>query len=244
MLDWINEIDPSFAVSNWRAFVPLAIAGVIVWALWLYRCILSRAGQAGRERLRAPRRRWSCRRTTRTPDILMRAWTTGARRTRPRSSSCSTSPTPRRTNGSRPWTTRVIKPVLFQHAGKRSALGVGHPDGDRASSLVLVDSDTQWEPGLLADGADARSLDPEVGAVSTQQNVYQRAQQRLAPDRRLDGQPALLQLRARHGPRRRGRLRVRPHRGVPPRRGRPGARATWRTSSSSAAAASPATTAG
>ncbi len=41
MLDWINEIDPSSALSDWRAFVPVAIAGLIVWSLWLYRCILS-----------------------------------------------------------------------------------------------------------------------------------------------------------------------------------------------------------
>ncbi|WP_240607326.1 glycosyltransferase [Cryobacterium aureum] len=65
-----------------------------------------------------------------------------------------------------------VTPMLFHHVGKRSALGVGIR---RAASeiLLLTDSDTSWEPGLLVN-AQKPFADPFVGAVSTQQNVYQR----------------------------------------------------------------------
>jgi hyaluronan synthase len=58
----------------------------------------------------------------------------------------------------------------FQHTGKRSALGAGIR---RASGeiLVLADSDTSWEPGLLA-AVLAPFGNPAVGGVGTRQNVY------------------------------------------------------------------------
>jgi Glycosyltransferase like family 2 len=64
-----------------------------------------------------------------------------------------------------------LKVIPFVHRGKRSALGVGI----RAASsevVVLTDSDTQWEPGLLA-SVQAPFADPKVGGVGTRQNVYQ-----------------------------------------------------------------------
>jgi cellulose synthase/poly-beta-1,6-N-acetylglucosamine synthase-like glycosyltransferase len=60
--------------------------------------------------------------------------------------------------------------IPFAHEGKRSALGVGI----RAATsdvIVLADSDTQWEPGLLA-AVQAPFEDPKVGGVGTRQNVY------------------------------------------------------------------------
>ncbi|MER5714478.1 glycosyltransferase family 2 protein [Streptomyces sp. NPDC002132] len=65
-----------------------------------------------------------------------------------------------------------VRVLAFEHRGKRSALGVGI----RAATselVVLVDSDTRWEPGLLA-AVQMPFVDPEVGGVGTQQNVYQR----------------------------------------------------------------------
>ena len=41
-----------------------------------------------------------------------------------------------------------IRPILFHHAGKRSALGVGIREA-RCELVCLVDSDTFWMPGLL-----------------------------------------------------------------------------------------------
>lgn len=65
-----------------------------------------------------------------------------------------------------------VTPVLFKHAGKRSALGVGIKMAT-SDILVLTDSDTRWQPGLLL-AVQRPFLDADVGAVSTQQNVYQR----------------------------------------------------------------------
>ena len=68
----------------------------------------------------------------------------------------------------------VIDPRLvvipFAHTGKRSALGVGI----RASTsqiLVLSDSDTMWEQGLI-EQVLAPFADPKIGGVGTRQNAY------------------------------------------------------------------------
>ncbi|MFD0853681.1 glycosyltransferase, partial [Actinomadura adrarensis] len=43
---WLNDawdaIAGATAGGDWRKFVPLGIAGLLVWSLWLYRVILSR----------------------------------------------------------------------------------------------------------------------------------------------------------------------------------------------------------
>lgn len=159
-------------LATLRPYFPIAIAGVIVWSLWLYRVVLSR-------RARAIVSDFST--TTSVvvpsfhedPDILLRCLRTWL----------SENPTevvvvldtadvdsydrlvavgdPR------------LRPVLFQHAGKRSALGAGIRLA-RGEILVLTDSDTSWTPGLLRN-VQMPFADPEVGGVSTQQNVYQRA---------------------------------------------------------------------
>jgi len=63
-----------------------------------------------------------------------------------------------------------IKVVPFEHEGKRSALGVGIRRTSQ-EILVLCDSDTSWEPGLLA-AVLAPFADPAVGGVGTRQNAY------------------------------------------------------------------------
>lgn len=65
-----------------------------------------------------------------------------------------------------------VRPILFEHAGKRSALGAGIRLA-RHDILVLTDSDTSWTPGLLVE-VQKPFADPAVGGVSTQQNVYAR----------------------------------------------------------------------
>jgi cellulose synthase/poly-beta-1,6-N-acetylglucosamine synthase-like glycosyltransferase len=60
--------------------------------------------------------------------------------------------------------------VPFRHHGKRSALGVGIRQASR-EILVLSDSDTMWEPGLLA-AVLAPFKNPRVGGVGTRQNAY------------------------------------------------------------------------
>jgi N-acetylglucosaminyltransferase len=65
-----------------------------------------------------------------------------------------------------------VEPILYDHVGKRSALGIGIRRA-RGEILVLVDSDTRWTPGLL-EAVQMPFADEAVGGVSTQQNVYQR----------------------------------------------------------------------
>jgi cellulose synthase/poly-beta-1,6-N-acetylglucosamine synthase-like glycosyltransferase len=64
-----------------------------------------------------------------------------------------------------------IHVMMFAHRGKRSALGVGIRAA-RYEVLVLTDSDTRWQPGLLA-AVQMPFADPTVGGVGTRQNVYQ-----------------------------------------------------------------------
>ena len=58
----------------------------------------------------------------------------------------------------------------FVHTGKRSALGAGIRQA-KGEILVLADSDTAWEPGLLR-AVQAPFADPKVGGVGTRQNAY------------------------------------------------------------------------
>lgn len=62
----------------------------------------------------------------------------------------------------------VVAP--FAHSGKRSALGAGIRQA-QYDILVLSDSDTSWEPGLLS-SVLAPFKDPKVGGVGTRQNAY------------------------------------------------------------------------
>ena len=171
---WFSSTVGAITQMGWqdvRALFPLALAGVIVWSLWLYRFILSRLARpivtdfSTSTSVVVPS-------FHEDPDILMRCLETWR----------AQDPTEviivldvddleayeriLALDDARLW------PILFQHAGKRSALGVGI----RAASgevLVLTDSDTSWEPGLLADVQMPFAV-ADVGAVSTQQNVYQR----------------------------------------------------------------------
>ena len=65
---------------------------------------------------------------------------------------------------------RRLRVIPFQHEGKRTALGVGIRAAI-SEVIVLADSDTQWEPGLL-EAVQAPFADPKVGGVGTRQNVY------------------------------------------------------------------------
>ena len=158
-------------VESIAPYFPLAIAGTIVWGLWIYRFILSRLARPIESDFRT---------TTsivvpsfhEDPKILMRCLDSWR----------SQNPTeiiivldvadldayerivqlgdPR------------VRPILFHHAGKRSALGVGIREAS-SELLVLTDSDTSWMPGLL-ENVQKPFIDSTVGGTSTQQSVYQR----------------------------------------------------------------------
>ncbi len=63
-----------------------------------------------------------------------------------------------------------VRVIPYKHNGKRSALGVGIRAA-RYEILILTDSDTSWEPGLLH-AVQMPFIDPEVGGVGTRQNAF------------------------------------------------------------------------
>jgi N-acetylglucosaminyltransferase len=154
-----------------REVLPLGIAGLVVWCLWLYRAVGSRFERAVVNDFRTttsvvvPSYREDA-------DILMRCLQTWLEQqptevivvvdtddTRCRELLAAVD-NPR------------LRPIVYKHEGKRSALGVGI----RAATgevVVLADSDTMWAEGLL-DAVQMPFADPMVGAVGTQQNVAQR----------------------------------------------------------------------
>lgn len=179
--DLVSALESVIAIIDWGAiqdffstlapYFPFAIAGTIVWTLWLYRFVLSRRARPFVNDHRA---------TTSVvvpsfhedPDILMEcldSW----RSQGPDEiiivldvedleayDRISALDDPR------------VRPILFHHVGKRSALGAGIREA-KYELLVLTDSDTRWQDGLLRN-AQMPFIDPEVGGVGTQQNVYQR----------------------------------------------------------------------
>jgi N-acetylglucosaminyltransferase len=167
-LDW-SEL-PSFVTDTFR-YVPIGVAGVIVWGLWLYRVILSGRAKPIESDFRT---------TTSVivpsfhedPDILMRcleSWRAQDPDEIIIVLDVADTEAYERVNAigdSR------IRPILFHHVGKRSALGAGIRLA-RFDILVLTDSDTSWEDGLLVN-VQKPFVDPMVGGVGTQQNVYQR----------------------------------------------------------------------
>ena len=154
-----------------RAAFPLAVAGLIVWGLWLYRVILSaRATPIDNDHTATisvvvpsfhedPDILMDCLHSWRSqdPDEIIVVLDLADTEAFDRITAVGD---------------RRVTPVLFQHAGKRSALGVGIRMAT-SELLVLTDSDTRWTPGLLRE-VQKPFRDPDVGAVSTQQNVYQR----------------------------------------------------------------------
>ena len=158
----------------WRQlhhYVPIGLVGAISWTVWLTRFTLSRVyrpvqpGYTATTSVVVPSYRED-------PDILDRCLT----------SWLSENPTEvivvpdvadteviERLR-SRAATDPRLKVLPFVHHGKRSALGVAIRYATQ-EILLLCDSDTSWEPGLLRNVL-APFADPEVGGVGTRQNAY------------------------------------------------------------------------
>lgn len=154
-----------------QPYFPLAIAGGIVWGLWIYRFVLSRRARPIVTDFRAA--------TSvivpsfhEDPEILMSALESW-RVQKPDEIiivlDVEDLEAFRRIIA---LGDNTVRPVLFHHVGKRSALGAGIRLA-KHEILVLTDSDTWWLPGLLA-SVQMPFADAAVGAVGTHQNVYQR----------------------------------------------------------------------
>lgn len=157
-------------LTDVAGYFPLAIAGVVVWGLWLYRFILSRRARPIESDFRT---------TTSVivpsyhedPDILMRcleSW---------RAQSPTEIIVVLDVKDLEAYERIValgddsVRPILFHHVGKRSALGAGIRLAV-GEVLVLTDSDTWWRHGLLV-AVQKPFIDPLVGGVGTHQNVFQ-----------------------------------------------------------------------
>ena len=159
------------AGDDWRQVVPLGMAGVLVWLLWLYRAVVSRFAHPVVNDFRTttsvvvPSYRED-------PEILMRClWTWLAQDPGEVIIVIDTADVEAQRRLAAVSDAR-LRVLVFDHTGKRSALGVGIRAA-RNEILVFADSDTAWEPGLL-DAVQMPFVDPQVGGVGTQQNVYQR----------------------------------------------------------------------
>lgn len=164
-------VDTWNLIGEYRSYFPLAIAGTIVWGLWLYRVILSR---------RARPIVTSFRTTTSVvvpsfhedPAILMRCLDSWRAQDPTEIIIVLDVADVDAYNRIVALGDERVKPVLFHHAGKRSALGCGIRLAT-SELLVLVDSDTWWREDLL-EAVQMPFADPQVGACSTQQNVFER----------------------------------------------------------------------
>lgn len=156
--------------SVWRWF-PIAVAGIVVWALWLYRFILSRRAKPIVTDFRTST-------SVVVPSfhedvpILMRCLCTWLAQNPSEVIIVLDVADTEALQAIQQLGDPRVRPIMFRHAGKRSALGVGIRAA-RGELLVLTDSDTQWEPELLRN-VQMPFADPQVGACSTQQNVYER----------------------------------------------------------------------
>lgn len=160
-------------MSAWHTFwhfFPLALAGIVVWSLWVYRVVLSRRTEPVSNDFRAS--------TSvvvpsfhEDPDILMRCLASWLDQDPDEIVIVLDVADVEAEARIRALADPRVRPVMFRHMGKRSALGVGIRQA-RFDLLVLTDSDTLWQPGLLA-SVQMPFVDPLVGAVGTQQNVYE-----------------------------------------------------------------------
>ncbi|WP_232327640.1 glycosyltransferase family 2 protein [Herbidospora yilanensis] len=161
----------SSANGSWRDIIPLGLAGLLVWGLWVYRVVLSRLAKPVVNGYRAsvsvvvPSFREDA-------EILVRCLGSWLAQNPGEviivvdvaDTECHAKL--REVNDPR------LRVLVYEHSGKRSALGVGIRAA-RGDIVVFADSDTWWEPGLL-DAVQMPFEDPQVGGVGTQQNVFQR----------------------------------------------------------------------
>jgi cellulose synthase/poly-beta-1,6-N-acetylglucosamine synthase-like glycosyltransferase len=159
----------SVVARDWHLLLPIGVVGALSWSIWLIRKMLSARYRPTVNDFRT---------TTSVvvpsfredPDVLERCLDSWLRQ-------CPTEVIVVLDIGDTEAFARLtardeprLSVISFPHRGKRSALGVGIRAA-RGEILVLCDSDTSWQPALLA-AVQMPFADPAVGAVGTRQNVY------------------------------------------------------------------------
>jgi cellulose synthase/poly-beta-1,6-N-acetylglucosamine synthase-like glycosyltransferase len=154
----------------WYA-VPIGIIGIISWTVWLVRWSMSRCYRPLVNNFRTttsvvvPSYRED-------PDVLVRCLNTWLAEAPDEIIIVVDSDDTAVIERLRTYSDPRLRVIVFKHHGKRSALGVGI----RAAQydvVVLCDSDTAWETGLLA-SLQMPFIDPRVGGVGTRQNAFER----------------------------------------------------------------------
>jgi N-acetylglucosaminyltransferase len=170
-LDFVNQVVALGGIDDWRAYMPLGLAGIIVWSLWIYRWVLSRA-------YRPVVNRYSTTTSIVVPsfredvEILQRCLHTWLMQNPTELIVVPDEEDVECIRMLHELPDQRVRVLPFRHEGKRSALGVGIRAA-QGEVLVLTDSDTAWEPDLLA-AVQMPFENPTVGAVATQQKVYKR----------------------------------------------------------------------
>lgn len=156
-------------LGTYRHLVPLGIVGLLSWSVWTTRVVLSKlyrpvpTGYTTTTSVVVPAYRED-------PDILIRCLRTWLAEDPTEVIIVPDVEDTEVIDRLRMVADPRLRVIPFAHEGKRSALGVGLRAAI-SEVVVLTDSDTQWEPGLIA-AVLAPFQDPEVGGVGTRQNAY------------------------------------------------------------------------
>jgi hyaluronan synthase len=171
-LDAFLTHDIQQLVTQIKLVLPFGLLGAVSWVIWLVRWILSRTYQPTVNNFRTttsvviPSYRED-------PDVLIRCletWLDNQPDEVILVVDLADTEVLDRLNAYRD--DERVRVVPFKHEGKRSALAVGMRMA-KYEIIVLADSDTAWEPGLL-DALHMPFADPMVGAVGTRQNAVLR----------------------------------------------------------------------
>jgi cellulose synthase/poly-beta-1,6-N-acetylglucosamine synthase-like glycosyltransferase len=155
--------------GDWRLFLPLGVVGIMSWSVWLIRKLLSAVTKPVVNDFRA---------TTSVvvpsyhedPDVIDRCLATWLAQDPDEVIIVLDVEDHEAYRRLVALDDERVHVIVFKHRGKRSALGQGIRAA-KSDLLVLTDSDTAWEPGLL-ESVQMPFVDERVGAVSTRQNVY------------------------------------------------------------------------
>jgi cellulose synthase/poly-beta-1,6-N-acetylglucosamine synthase-like glycosyltransferase len=164
MWDWLRVLE------HWQLFVPVGIIGGISWSVWLIRKVMSARYRPLVNDFRT---------TTSVvvpsfhedPDIIERCLDTWLEQNPTEVVIVLDVADTVARDRLMARRDRRLHVMMFEHQGKRSALGVGIRAA-KHEIIVLCDSDTLWTPGLL-DAVQMPFADPLVGGVGTRQNVYE-----------------------------------------------------------------------
>lgn len=164
MWDWLRLL------QHWQLFVPVGVIGGISWSVWLIRKLMSARYRPLVNDFRT---------TTSVvvpsfhedPDIIERCLDTWLAQDPTEIVIVLDVADTEARDRLMARHDRRLHVMMFEHEGKRSALGVGIRAA-RHEIVVLCDSDTLWTPGLL-DAVQMPFVDPLVGGVGTRQNVYE-----------------------------------------------------------------------